>query len=297
MATKNRRIATYLPSEIDDWFKAFKSERSIEGDSQALLQILSEYSGVSQNAAYSNSPEILVRVENIEKNLSVFRNELFDEVKEFVLSILSQPTTNSDSVELVVGLHESVISNTDELPSSSKSESLNLEMVESLPDSGPWQEFQDSEISLLAVDLAKRLGSGQSTIANRKKDSPDAFAKWTLARDPDGLSWKFNIESGMFSPIGDVPADIKVNLTKKSLKGLTNGDLAKRLKIDGSTLSHWKKEKSSEEMLQEIRSRDPDGIGWILNKETGRFIEEPSDSPRMTQGELPEIVPHQGDDF
>lgn len=289
MPTDNRRIATYFPKDVDEKFTAFKLDRGIRGDSQALLTIVSEFLGVTQEVAYSNSPEILLRVENIEKSLLILRGELFQEVKQSVLLALSKQKTTLESPELAVGLDDNLIPSA-ELLSKSESESLNLNMIESLPTTEIFQELQNDEVSFLASDLAKRLGAGQSTISNRKRDASDVFTKWTSARDPDGLSWMFNTESGMFSPIGDVPADIKVNLIKTSPKGLTNRDLAKRLNIDGSTLSHWKKSKSSEEMLQEIRSRDPDGIGWIFNSETGRFVEEISSSPRMTQSELPGMV-------
>lgn len=43
MPTENRRIATYLPKQVDERLEAFKAERSIKGDSQALIVILSEF--------------------------------------------------------------------------------------------------------------------------------------------------------------------------------------------------------------------------------------------------------------
>ena len=48
MPTDNRRVATYLPKEIDSAFKAFKNERGI-GDSAALILILSERLGVTHS--------------------------------------------------------------------------------------------------------------------------------------------------------------------------------------------------------------------------------------------------------
>lgn len=53
MPTKNRRVATYLPQELDASFEAFKVARDIEGDSQALITVLSEFLGVSQQVAHS----------------------------------------------------------------------------------------------------------------------------------------------------------------------------------------------------------------------------------------------------
>lgn len=48
MPTENRRVATYLPKEIDSAFKAFKDERGI-GDSAALILILCERLGVTHS--------------------------------------------------------------------------------------------------------------------------------------------------------------------------------------------------------------------------------------------------------
>jgi hypothetical protein len=74
---------------------------------------------------------------------------------------------------------------------------------------------------------------------------------------------------------------------------LSNGELAKRLGIDGSTLSHWKspgkKGKSPEQLLKSIKEKDPDGLGWLWDKETNRFKPEKplsSESPGVSQGKL-----------
>ena len=64
MPTKNRRVATYLPQEISASFEAFKVARDIDGDSQALITILSEFLGVSQQVAHSvNSAEYVTKAE------------------------------------------------------------------------------------------------------------------------------------------------------------------------------------------------------------------------------------------
>lgn len=80
------------------------------------------------------------------------------------------------------------------------------------------------------------------------------------------------------------------------------GDLAKRLNMASSSLSHWKSDdpkrgKSPDELLKSTREKDPDGIGWILIPETGRFKPErplpsklssdlPNESPNNLQGVL-----------
>lgn len=74
--------------------------------------------------------------------------------------------------------------------------------------------------------------------------------------------------------------------TVRDLSGaLTNGEMAKRIGIDPSTLSHWKKEKSSQQLTEDIRKRDPEQIGWLYISEIGRFKKE-SDIPSELQGSL-----------
>jgi hypothetical protein len=89
----------------------------------------------------------------------------------------------------------------------------------------------------------------------------------------------------------------RVEVLEKSSTGeglLTVGELAKRLGIAGSTLSHWKSPgptgKTPEELLKATRERDPENIGWILVEAVNKFKPEqsiPSDSPSSSQGNLP----------
>ena len=74
---------------------------------------------------------------------------------------------------------------------------------------------------------------------------------------------------------------------------LATGELAKRLGISGSTLSHWKssgkKGKTPEQLLKVTREKDPDGIGWILIESANKFKPEkplPSSLPGVSQGNL-----------
>jgi hypothetical protein len=195
MSTKNHRVAAYLPQEIHDRLEAFKAERQIKGDSQALIIILSEFLGVSQYIAHQGEP--LVNKHEFEDRLLQIRSELLGEL----------------SSEL----------------------SRNLDMFQGLL--GKVQAIDDR---LKTLESTKAVGSTLST-----------------------------------------------------------GELAKRLKIDGSTLSHWKsagkKGKSPDELLKATREKDPDGIGWLVVPETGKFKPErdlpSSNSNSMLQGELLHVEP------
>lgn len=80
-----------------------------------------------------------------------------------------------------------------------------------------------------------------------------------------------------------------LSLTKIEGTQLSTGELAKRLGIDSSTLSHWKsagkKGKSPDELLKATREKDPEGIGWMVDPVSKRFKPE-----REPSGELPKII-------
>lgn len=86
---------------------------------------------------------------------------------------------------------------------------------------------------------------------------------------------------------------------------LSTAELARRLtkkRTDTGTISRWKpggsREKTPEELLEETRRRDPDGIGWIYLPEIDRFKSERelpseslSDTPEVIQSELLQFDP------
>lgn len=105
MPTENRRIATYLPKEVDEKFKAFKLERGIKGDSHALLIVLSEFLGVTESVA----PLVNIKYEEFSQQLSelqtrfdVLGSELFSRLKSELLTELKNEGLNSpaDSIEI-----------------------------------------------------------------------------------------------------------------------------------------------------------------------------------------------------
>jgi hypothetical protein len=55
--------------------------------------------------------------------------------------------------------------------------------------------------SLTHTELAKRLGAPKTTLGSAKK-RPD-FSQWSRERDPDAISWKWNVETKVFIPVVD----------------------------------------------------------------------------------------------
>lgn len=223
MATENRRIATYLPRNIDERLAAFKSERSIKGDSQALITILSEFFEVSQEVTHQSSSIIIDlqnRIETLEEKLVHTKDELLSKLRKELLEY------RSDSIEQAKAEVRS------ELLSELKSE---LPRTEAIP----------GQLELLSRSDGELLEENQQIIAS------------------------------------ETPKSSNANQT------FTTGELAKRLGIDSSTVSHWKptgrRSKTPETLLEVTREKDPDGIGWIYLSDIKRFQPE-----RNISSELPE---------
>lgn len=84
MPSKKERVAAYLPSFIDKRFKSFKAERGINGDSQALIAILSEFFEVSQDVAHLSESEFVSlskQIESLTAKVAHLEDELLGELK------------------------------------------------------------------------------------------------------------------------------------------------------------------------------------------------------------------------
>ncbi|HAC62785.1 MAG TPA: hypothetical protein DCF68_04440 [Cyanothece sp. UBA12306] len=55
------------------------------------------------------------------------------------------------------------------------------------------------KLSLIQVDLAKRLDTTPSTIGRRKTESN--FPQWSQSKDPEGIAWKYLRKSRVFIPV------------------------------------------------------------------------------------------------
>lgn len=173
MPTKNRRVATYLPKEIDDCFQVFKAGRNIEGDSQALIIILSEFLGVGQNVTHSVDYSNYVTVEQFDNLLAKI------EAQEKPISVSE---SNSELLNRLQALES------------------RIEVLEAL---------QGEKLTLTTGELAKRLGIDSSTLSHwkstgKKGKSPDELLKATREKDPDGIGWILILETGRFKPEKDL---------------------------------------------------------------------------------------------
>ena len=100
----------------------------------------------------------------------------------------------------------------------------------------------------------------------------------------------------LLSTIEQIEKRLKVvEKMRRKDETLATGELAERLGMASSTLSHWKNPnskkggKSPDELLRATREKDPDRVGWILIPEVNRFRPErelPDESPSKLQGSL-----------
>lgn len=174
MATSNRRVAAYLPSEIDEAFKAFKIKNGFSdeddptsNDSKALIEIVKQFLNVEYQAAHPVSlPDNLVTQEQLE----ALRSEFELKISELLNRMTSDSLSKEDSEIAAV-------------PSDSSGSEL-----------------------LSINDLAKRLEMPRSTLGQWKRlrggkcNTPEQLAEATRKKDPDGIGWVWDEVASKFKP-------------------------------------------------------------------------------------------------
>lgn len=183
MATKNRRVAAYLPPEVDKAFIEFKIERDFasednpnQNDSKALIQLLSEFLGVSYSAAHPSGSDVLKRLSDLEGQVAHLKFQMSsvastqEEVRGELLSELK-----NELVNVVPGQLSFLDDDLAKPSSSSFPEALGL------------------------TALSKRLGKSSGTLS-RYKDDPEKLAEWTRSQDPDGVAWTYKVKDKKFYP-------------------------------------------------------------------------------------------------
>jgi hypothetical protein len=239
MPTKNRRIATYLPENIDRSFNDFKQEHNLKGDSAALIAILESFFGVSQEVARLGSSESTIltqRIEAVEQRISQIKDELLSELQRDLLTSRTQsieqakdellselqgelPKTEAlpGQLELLVESNEQIERPDNELPSESKSEIPKEEKqyIETAKPSSTNQTFATK-------DLADRLGMNSSTVSHwrptgGRPKTPEQLLEITRKKDPDGIGWIYLPEVKRFRPERDIHSELPEALQSDSL--------------------------------------------------------------------------------
>lgn len=186
MATSNRRVAAYLPPEIDEAFIAFKIQHGLatesepnQNDSQGLIQVLSEFLGVSRDLGYSVSYSVDAVTQD---QLDSLRSELVSQIGEL-----------SSELQLVKAKLEISIQEIESLDNKEMSVDVSLAQ-EVLPD---WKSNKD---------MATEIGVSPSTLSNWKKEkSLKELADEIQSRISDGSRWESDPETKGFIKVGSTP--------------------------------------------------------------------------------------------
>lgn len=218
MPTENRRVAAYLPKNIDDRLEAFKAERGLKGDSPALIAILSEFLGVSQEVAYQSDPSI--QLQQIEQ----LKGELLSELQSKLFEFRSEVEQRLQNLEEKVNLTPSA--------------KVELELLSELDEESLGQQEVPGQLKLIPVDeegtftnqadellsdlesesqddapqkiqplsesaLAKRLGvtiNALRQVKTKDKKVAGSFARWSRSKDDDGIAWEYDPQTKLFQP-------------------------------------------------------------------------------------------------
>lgn len=208
MPTRNRRVATYLPKEVDDRLEAFKADRGIEGDSQALIIILSEFLGVAQQVAHQvdYQSNFATRDEMEALNLKVaYLAEQIQSCDQRLDQVVNRTTSELKSVLL------------DNLPKQKEELEVSpgqLDLLKEEPESA------HAESSSLLSSIPSELLSGLSSRAIERRfkqkqsisrntidshrSQPD-FIEWSAAHDPEGIAWEYRDKK--YYPIQNATSD------------------------------------------------------------------------------------------
>lgn len=217
MPTANRRVATYLPSDLDDRFKSFIADRNLKGESSALIVILSEFFGVahpvSQKVDYSGFVSIeqfqelvdkvsalteLIEKSGLDSSLPSESPSKKSQIAESLERVEELISESIEKVEALISVEDEPASDISaitpgqmDLLGLSKPVESDSESQSSLE-----SEFVSSPLSMTEKELASRLGlSNPKSIANKRnltKENPQEFAQWSMSRDPEGRAWIYD---------------------------------------------------------------------------------------------------------
>lgn len=232
MPTQNRRVATYLPPELDDRLKAFIAERNLKGESQALITVLSEFFDVSYPVAHQADysmfvlqdqfKELLDKVSELsvavesksdETILSKLREKL-DLLERRIDDRVSDKSQSEAKVEVVPGqmsLLEAVRSEPSKKAVSELPKDVNSELLSDLK-SEPKSTQSSSSIGeslgelqpLTGRALAERFGLYKDSVAGSKRSrTQEQFLQWSKEKDPDGIAWQYDSGDKLYYPFAE----------------------------------------------------------------------------------------------
>ena len=207
MATQNRRIAAYLPTEIDQQLKAFKIDAGLatkrnpnKNDSQALIAILTQFFGLDHEAPYASAAELRQQLADLEAKLDNLSTALSEKIAhlETDLADLKQSKPDIEEIEPTKPKPEpgatfsTVPGQLDLLDSISAQSGGNIEPIE-VGESLLQASVIPSKLlkGLSAAQLANRFPVSRTTIEVHRKKGKGHFLQWSADQDPDGIPWEY----------------------------------------------------------------------------------------------------------
>lgn len=281
MATKNRRVAAYLPDSIDEKLQDFKVKQGLpvsadkpnQSDSQALIVILKEFFGVAQEVSHAPGQQevIFQRLqtleESIEKGLAVVKDDL-NTLGGVVAHEIKVLTDRVDSLEQpsVKEPEQPESQQQSEPESESKSEPQSEQDAEILSQSAV---VENEETLTNKVEGESSKEHVVDVVEGQGKTTTDTTLSTTTTESS-------NTQKPESQAIGD---DVVFSLK----------ELAGRFEIDKSNISHAKSKKSPEEFEKWLRDKDPDDKAWVWMPDKKKYrLMKDSESKLTLQ---PSILP------
>ena len=273
MPTENRRVATYLPKELDDRLKAFIVERNLKGDSPALIVILSEYFGVDTLVAQKVDYSSFVRTEQFQ--------ELAAKVSELATVV---EKSNSPST---------LLSN---LPNKIKRLEERIDSLESLTKQPTVDQIAVDEASMEIVNDGS--SPGQIDLLSFKEgdiqsEDAESLQISSSGRKVEGLqtnglaseslsNTSSELKSGLFpSSIDDSPSSsLGVLIPLKATA------LSRRFRLHDKTVTNQRLlfKSDPEKFTEWAKKKDPNGIAWRYDLEDKLYHPIVNSSPISLSG-------------
>lgn len=256
MPTDKRRIAAYLPEEIDKAFQQYKEERGISGDSQAIVTILAEHLGVAQGDYRSELPR------PSDEFKSELLSELIGELPK-LLENLKGELLGELGGELAVSSGESE----DELLGKLRGELpyIFVDFVGAAIE--PLRERLDKHeelISNLKSELLNELEFLKTSSVAEQKESQLQEINQESSKTEQGSTREQEEQSEKH--LSDLSFSIK---SDPGISPINGHILASRLGVSKDRPSGYRRGHTKEEFYEWSKKRDPDGIGWVSVSKRG----------------------------
>lgn len=278
MPTENRRVAAYLPKVIDERLEAFKVERGLKGDSPALVAILEEYFGLSQEVAHLSSSEhddLSRRVDDLKTEISQLESKLFSELKGSLLGELRSELLDDGRIDLTASEPDlpspgqlSFLELTPESESDTPSELKSESSEQVINDNNP----EDREL----IDESPEINTND---VDQPLDQISLHPSLEVDQELDADDSPSELNDG--SPSENSKSSEPLDRLIGELHPLSEAELAERWQLQKSRSIRNKRSNSRhnpQEFIDWSIEKDPEDVAWVYHKDTRLYHPIPPDS-------------------